>query len=80
MNKAFLCSVGPDQDGPCDILVVVGLFLERSSRRPGNLIVPARLSSVGTTPTISGVNDNIGNTYVEAGAVSLRTGSTVRWE
>lgn len=47
---------------------------------PGNLIVVARSSSLGTTQTISGVNDNAGNTYVEAGALSLRNGSTVRWE
>jgi hypothetical protein len=47
---------------------------------PGNLIVVARSSSFGTTATISGVNDIAGYTYVEAGAVSLWTGSTVRWE
>src|SRR5262245_49152830 len=33
----------------------------------GNLIVVAWSSSFGTTPTISGMTDNVGNTYVEAG-------------
>ena len=33
----------------------------------GNLIVVAWSSTWGTTPTISGVTDNGGNTYAEAG-------------